>query len=135
MCSTTTLTNNTVTKKHQKTVVQEENAPMELQELEVPIEAQKSDEPLDQVRHPPTAEDPVEQETEVPEPLQVPIITPQPNQMVPEQRLPQVLPMSIPMALPDTIPKVPDQPIPYQGLINPRPLDITILGTLAGNDN
>ena len=33
------------------------------------------------------------------------------------------------------IPKVPDQPIPYQGFINPRPLDIRSLGTLPGYDN
>ena len=72
------------------------------------------------MRHPPTLEYPVEQETEVPELLQVPIVTPQPKPMVPEQPLPQVLPMS----LPDAIPEVPDQPIPYKGLINPRPFDI-----------
>ena len=39
------------------------------------------------------------------------------------------------MPLPDTIPKVPDQPIPYQDLINPRPLDIRLLGILPGYDN
>ena len=39
------------------------------------------------------------------------------------------------MPLPDAIPKVPDQLIPYQGLINPRPLDIRLLGTLPGYDN
>ena len=100
------------------------HAPMEPPEPEIPIDAQKTDEPLDQVKHPPTSEDPVEQETEVPEPLQVSIVTPQPKPMVPEQPLPQVLPMSRPMPLPDVIPKVPDQPIPYQGLINPRPLDL-----------
>ena len=85
--------------------------------------------------HPPTPEDPVEQETEVPEPLQVPTVTPQPKQMVPEQPVPQDLPMPRPVPLPATIPKVPDQPIPYQGLINPRPLDIRLLGTLPGYDN
>ena len=42
--------------------------------------------------------------------------------MVLEQPLPQGLPMPRPMPLPDTLPKVPDQPVPYQGLINPRPL-------------
>ena len=39
------------------------------------------------------------------------------------------------MPLPDAIPKVPDQPIPFQGLINPRPLDIRLLGTLPGYDD
>ena len=38
------------------------------------------------------------------------------------------------MPLPDAIPKVPNQPIPFQGLINPRPLDIRLLGTLPGYD-
>ena len=55
--------------------------------------------------------------------------------MIPEQPLPQVLPMPRPMPLPDTILKVPDQPIPYQGLINPRPLDIRLLGTLTSYYN
>ena len=55
------------------------------------------------------------------------MVTPQPKQMVPEQPLPQVLPMPRLIPLPVTIPKVPDQPIPYQGLINPRPLDIRLL--------
>ena len=95
-----------------------------------------TNEPLDQLKHPPTPEDPVEQETEVLEPLQVPTVTPQPKPMVPEQPLPQVLPMPRPMPLPSAIPKVPDQPIPFQGLINPRPLDIRLLGTLLGyNDD
>ena len=39
------------------------------------------------------------------------------------------------MPLPDAIHKVLDQPIPYQGLINPRPLDIRLLGTLPGYDD
>ena len=86
------------------------------------------------MRHPPIPEDPVKQETEVPEPLKVPIVTPQPKLMVLEQPLPQVLPMPRPMPWPDIIPKVPDQPIPYQGLINPRSLDIRLLGTLPGYD-
>ena len=91
----------------------EVHAPMELPEPGVPIEAQKPDEPLDQVRHPPTPGYPVEQATEVPEPLQVPIVAPQLlKPMVPEQPLPQVLPMPRPMPLPDTILKVPDQTIP-----------------------
>ena len=54
--------------------------------------------------------------------------------MVPEQPLLQVLPMPKPMPLPDALPKVPDQPIPFQGLINPRPLDIRLLGALPGYD-
>ena len=54
--------------------------------------------------------------------------------MVPEQPLPQVLPMPKPMSFPDAIPKVPDQPIPFQGLINLRPLDIRLLGTFPGYD-
>ena len=54
--------------------------------------------------------------------------------MMLEQPLPQVLPMPKPMPLPDAIPKVPDQPIPFQGLINPRPLDIRFLDTLPGYD-
>ena len=64
---------------HKFVVQAEVHAPMEPPEPEVPIEAQKSDEPLDQVRHPPTPGDPIKQETEVPEPLQVPIVTPQPK--------------------------------------------------------
>ena len=45
-----------------KLVVQAEiHAAMEPPEPEVPNDAQKTDEPLDQVKHPPTPEDPVEQ--------------------------------------------------------------------------
>ena len=43
--------------------------------------------------------------------------------------------MPRPMPLPDTLTKVPDQPVSPQGLINPRPLDIKLLGTLPGYDN
>ena len=43
--------------------------------------------------------------------------------------------MPRPMPLPNGISKVPDQPIPYQGLINSRSLDIRLLGTLPGYDN
>ena len=39
------------------------------------------------------------------------------------------------MPLPDTLPKVPDQPVPFQGLVNPRPIDIRLLGTLPDYDN
>ena len=66
--------------------------------------------------------------------MQVPIVTHQPEPLVLEQPFPQVLPMPKPMPLPDAIPKVPDQPIPFQGLINSRPLDIRLLGTLPGYD-
>ena len=104
-------------------------------EPEVPIEAHKPIEPFDEMRHPSTPEDHAEQETEVPEPLQVPIDTPQSKPMVPEQPLSQVLPIPRPMPLPDAIPKVPDQPIPFQGLIYPRPLDTRLLGTLPGYDD
>ena len=112
------------------------HAPMEPLKPEVPIDPQKIDEPLDQGNPPPTPKESVEQETEVPEePLQVPIVTQQSKPMVPEQPLPQVLPMPRPMPLPDAIPKVPAQPIPFQGLINPRHLDIRLLGTLPGYDD
>ena len=105
---------------------------MEPSEPKVPINAQKMDEPMDQGNPLPTPEESVEQETEVPEdPLEVPIVTQQPKPMVPEQLLPQILPMP----LPDARPKVPNQPIPFQGLINPRPLDIRLLGTLPGYDD
>ena len=102
---------------------------------EVPIEAQMPDEVLDQVRHPPTPKDPVEEETELTELLQLPTVPFQPKPMVLEQLLPQVLPMPRPMPLPATLPKVHDQPVPYQGLINPKPLDIRLLGTLPSYDN
>ena len=94
-----------------------------------------SDEALDHVRHHPTLKNPVEQGTEVPEPLKLPIVPPQPRPMVPEQPLPQVLPLPRPNQLPDTFPKVPDEPVTHPGLINPRPLDIGLLGTLSGYDN
>ena len=48
-----------------------------------------------------------------------------------EQPLPQVLPMPTPMPLPDTLLKIPDQLVPYQGLINPTPLDRRLLGTFT----
>ena len=120
----------------QKHVVHAEvHAHMESPEPEVPIEASMPDESLDHVRHFPTPKDPVEQETEVPDLLQSPIVPPQPRPMVLEQPLPQVLPMPRPMPLPNTLPKVPDQPVPYQSLINPRYLDIRLLDTLPGIDN
>ena len=120
----------------QKLVVHAEvHAAIEPPEPEVPIEAQIPDEALDQVRHHPTPKVSVEQETEAPEPLQLPIVHLLPKPMVLEQPLPQIIPMSIPMPLPDMLHKVPDQPVPYYGLINPRPLDIRLLGTLPGYDN
>ena len=120
-----------------KVVVQAEvHTPMEPSEPKVPIDAQKIDEPMDQGNPPPTPKESVEQETEVPEePLQVPIVTQQLKPMVPEQPLPHILPMPRPMPLADAIPKIPDQPIPFQGLINPRCLDIRLLGTLPGYDD
>ena len=48
--------------------------------------------------------------------------------MILEQQLPQVLPLSRPMPLPDILPKVPDQPVPLQGMVNPGPLDIRLFG-------
>ena len=104
-------------------------------EPEFPIEAHKPNEPFNKVRYPPTPEDPVEQETEVPEPLKLPIGNQQSKPMVSEQPLPQVLPMPRPIPLPDAIPKVPDQPIPFQGLINPRPFTIRLLDTLPGYED
>ena len=50
--------------------------------------------------------------------MQLPMVTPQPGPMVQEQPLPQFVPMPRLMPLSDTIPKVPDQPILHQGLIN-----------------
>ena len=85
----------------------EVHAPMEPLEPEIPIDPQKIDEPLDQGNNPPTPEESLEQETEVPEePLQVPIVTQQPKPTVPEQPLPQVLPMihdyDIPISIKET---------------------------------
>ena len=66
---------------HKIVVPTEVHAPMEPLEPEVPINPQKIDEPLDQGNPPPTPEESVEQETEVPEePLQVPIVTNNQNQ-------------------------------------------------------
>ena len=53
---------------------------MEPPEPEAPIKTQMPDEALDQVRHPPTPNEPAEQDTEVPGPLQLPIVPPQQNQ-------------------------------------------------------
>ena len=39
------------------------------------------------------------------------------------------------MPLHDTLPKIPDQAVPFLGLINPRPLDIRLCGTLPGYVN
>ena len=113
----------------------EVHASIEPPEPEIPIESQVPDEALDQVGYPPTPEDPVEQETEVSEPLNLCIVSPQPRPMALEQPLPQVLSMPRPMPFPDTLPKVSNQPFPYQGLIKPSPLDIRLLCTLPGYDN
>ena len=120
-----------------KIVVQAEvHAPIEPSEPKVPIDALKIDEPMDQGNPPPTPEESVEQENEVPEePLQVPIVTQQSKPMVAEGPLPLVIPMPRPMSLADAIPKVPDQPFPFQGLINPKSLYIRLLGTLPGYDD
>ena len=90
---------------------------------------------MDQVGHPPTLNDPIKEESEVPEPQQLPIISPQPKPMVLEWPLPQVLPMPRPMPLPHTLPKVHDQPVSFLGLVNPKCLDIILLGALSGCDN
>ena len=67
------------------------HAPMEPSELEVQIESQIPDEALNQVGHPPAPKDPVQEEKEVPKPLLLPIVPPQPKLMVLEETLPQVL--------------------------------------------
>ena len=82
---------------HKLVVQAEVHDPMEPSEPKVPTDAQKIDEPMDQGDPPPTPEEPVEQETEVPEePLQVPIVTQQLKPMVLEHYL-KVLPMPTPM--------------------------------------
>ena len=43
--------------------------------------------------------------------------------------------MPRPMPLQETLPTVPDQTVPFQGLVYLRPLDIKILGTVPGYDN
>ena len=60
-------------------------APMEPPEPEFLAEAQKPDEALDQVGQSPTPDGTVDQEPEVPEPLQIPMVTPQPMLTVLEQ--------------------------------------------------
>ena len=77
-------------------------------EPDVPAKAQIPDEALNQVRHLPIPKDPVEKETEVPEPLHLPIVPPPPKAMVLEQPLSHVLPMSRQMQLLDTLPKSPN---------------------------
>ena len=59
------------------------------------------------------------------------MVTLPPKLKVPEQPLTQVLHM----ALPDPIPRVPDQGVPFLGLVNPIPLDIRLLVTLPGYNN
>ena len=132
----TKTTDNSETKKPPKHVVHAEvHAPMEPPEAEVPIESQIPDEVLHQVGHPPAPKEPVQEETDVHELLQLPMVPPQPKPMVLQQPLPQVLPLPKPMPLHNTLPKVPNQPVPFQGLINPRPLDLRLLGTLPDYDN
>ena len=110
------------------------HAPMEPPKPEDPIESQISDKALDQVGNP-AAKDLVQEEIEVPELLKLPIVPPQPKLVILEQPLPHILPMPRPMPLPDTLPKVPDQPFPFQGLNNPRPLGMRLFGTLPGYDS
>ena len=55
--------------------------------------------------------------------------------MVLEQPLSQDMPMPRPMPLPDTLLKAPDQSVPFQGYITPKPLGIRLPGTLSGYDN
>ena len=43
--------------------------------------------------------------------------------------------MPSPIPLPDPVSRVQHQLVPFQGLVNPRPLDIRLLGTLPGYDN
>ena len=111
------------------------HTPMEPPELEVPIESQIPDGALDQVGHHPTSKVPIQEETGIPELQQLPIVPLQPKPMVLKQPLPQALPMPRSMLLPDTMPKVPDQPVPFHGLINQKPLDMRPLGTLPGYNN
>ena len=115
--------------------VAEVHAIMEPPEPEVLIESQIPDEVLDQVWHHPTPKDPIHEDTGVLELQQLTIVSPQPKLMILQQPLPQVLPMPRIMPLPDTLPKVPDQPVHFQGLVNSRPLDIKLLGSLPGYDN
>ena len=81
----------------------EVHAPVEPPEPGVPTVAQIPDEGLDQVRHHPSPKDPVEEETEVCEMLQLPRTSPHPKPMVLGQPLPQVLHMPRPMPLPGNI--------------------------------
>ena len=39
---------------------------------------------------------------------------------------------ALPMPSPDPMPRVPDQPVLFQGLVNQRPLDMRLLGSLPG---
>ena len=43
--------------------------------------------------------------------------------------------MPSPMPLPDPLPRLPDQPVSVQGLVNSRPLDISLLGPVPDYDN
>ena len=43
--------------------------------------------------------------------------------------------MPRPMPLPDLVSRVPDQPVSFQRLVNPSPLEIGLLNTLPGFDD
>ena len=58
---------------------------------------------------------------------QLPMVPPQPKPMFLQQPLPYILAMLRTMPLPDTLPKVADQPVPFQGLVNPSPIHIRLL--------
>ena len=88
------------------------HASMKPPELEVPIEAQMPDKALDQVEHPSTPEDPVEQETEVSEPLPGTYSASTTKTNGSRTTITSNFTCANPMPLPDTLPKVPDQPIP-----------------------
>ena len=54
--------------------------------------------------------------------------------MVPVQQELPLLPLPRLMPMADSVPRVPNQPVPFQGLVNPGSLDIRLIGTLPGYD-
>ena len=58
---------------------------MEPPKPEITIKLQVPNEALDQIEHPPTPEFPIQKESEVPEPQQLPMVPKQPKPMVLEQ--------------------------------------------------
>ena len=91
------------------------HAPLEQPVPVVPLESHIPDKTLDQVGHPPTPKYPVQEESIQFKRKQLSTGPLQPKPLVLEQPLPQALPMPRPMILPDTLPKIPDQPVPFQG--------------------